>query len=265
VRSEMDEMPPAYDRQLLLFGPKRNTVVELWEVARFGIDTFGDPNYVSIYGLQPDEWYARGIRLLGRTVVECTPDHVASEIGRDIAETASLAGGGWSTLVIDPFAGSANTLHWILRKLPAASGIAFELDTQVYRLTRDNLSLLGSPIELVHDNYLDALRQLKVPANMLVIAFIAPPWGTAFSPATGLDLRGTTPPVREILESLALILPNPMLLAIQVCERLVQDSLTDITTRCDWSALHVYDSNKAAENRNGLLLLTRGWRPSRQV
>jgi hypothetical protein len=261
----MDEIVPAYGRELLLFGPKRNTVVELWEVIRFGIDTFGDPNYLSIYGLQPDAWYRRGIRLLGRTVVECTPDHVANEIARDIAETVSLAAGGRSLIVIDPFAGSANTLYWILRNLPGAQGIGFEVDTQVYRLTRDNLSLLGSPIDFVHDDYRHALRELKLPPDPLVIVFIAPPWGTAFSPDAGLDLRSTTPPVPEIIDGLAMSLRNPLLLAIQVCERLVPDSLTEITARCDWSALHIYDSTKEAQNRNGLLLLTHGWRPSSQV
>jgi hypothetical protein len=39
-------------------------------------------------------------------------------------------------MVIDPFAGSANTLYWILRNLPGAQGIGFELDPQVWQLTQ---------------------------------------------------------------------------------------------------------------------------------
>lgn len=76
--SSDDAVVSSYGRQLLLLGAKRNSVLELWEVLRYGTDTFGDANYLSIYGLQPAEWYARGIRLLGRTAVECTPDHVAN-------------------------------------------------------------------------------------------------------------------------------------------------------------------------------------------
>ncbi len=90
--------------------------------------------------------------------------------------------------------------------------------------------------------------------DALIIPFIAPPWGEAFSPSDGLDLRRTTPPVREIVEALALVFANPMLFAIQVVQNMVHDSLTELTTRFDWSALRVYDSNKAGQNRNGLLL-----------
>jgi hypothetical protein len=71
----------SYGRELLLHGEKRNAVLDLPEIRRYGIDTYGDANYVSIYGLQPAQWYARGIRLLGRTAVECTRDALGSAVG----------------------------------------------------------------------------------------------------------------------------------------------------------------------------------------
>ena len=81
-----------YDRQLLLLGSKRNVMLDLSEVLRYGIDSYGDADYVSIYGLPPVEWYGKGIRLLGRTAVECTRDQLANAIGREIAAIdASLA------------------------------------------------------------------------------------------------------------------------------------------------------------------------------
>ena len=61
---------PVHDRALLLHGAKRNQVLTLEEVERYGIDSFGDANYISIYGMTPSQWYGRGIRLLGRTAVE---------------------------------------------------------------------------------------------------------------------------------------------------------------------------------------------------
>ena len=73
-----------YDRRLLL-GPKRHQVLEQWEVERYGADSFGDPDYVAIFGMRPAEWHARGACLLGRTAVECTRDALADAIGRDIA------------------------------------------------------------------------------------------------------------------------------------------------------------------------------------
>jgi len=82
---------PTYDRQLLLGGAKRNAVLELWEVKRYGIDSYGDADYVSIYGMRPADWHAKGVRLLGRTAVECTRDGLGDVIGKDIAAIASLS------------------------------------------------------------------------------------------------------------------------------------------------------------------------------
>jgi hypothetical protein len=257
--SSDDAVVSLYGRQLLLLGAKRNSVLELWEVLRYGTDTFGDANYLSIYGLQPAEWYARGIRLLGRTAVECTPDHVANAIGRDVAEVLGFT--NIAATIIDPFAGSANTLYWILRNLPEAQGIGFELDPQVWQLTQRNLSILGMPVDVMHADYTHALRQVDVPDDAVIVAFIAPPWGEAFSSCDGLDLRRTTPPVRETVDTFAERFRNRMLFAIQVVHNMVDDSLTELTTRFDWHALRIYDSKKAGQNRNGLLLATRGWRP----
>jgi hypothetical protein len=56
-------------------------------VQRYGIESWDDPDYVCIYGLRPVDWYDRGIRILGRTTVECTRDELADKIGSDIAVT----------------------------------------------------------------------------------------------------------------------------------------------------------------------------------
>src|SRR5262252_5057927 len=126
-----------YDRNLLLYGPKRNAVLELWEVRRYGGDSFGDENYVSIFGLTPDNWYERGVRLLGRTAVECTRDCLGDRIGQDVAEVVASSPAP-DVLVVDPFVGSGNTLYWLLRHLPGARGLGFESDAGVFQLTRNN-------------------------------------------------------------------------------------------------------------------------------
>jgi hypothetical protein len=46
-----------YDRDFLLGSEKRNQVVELWEVEKYGRDCFNDPNHVHLYGMAPKEWY----------------------------------------------------------------------------------------------------------------------------------------------------------------------------------------------------------------
>src|SRR5260221_9095124 len=115
----------AYDRQLLLLGHKRNVVLELWEIQRYGSDSFGDADYVCIYGLPPAAWHEKGVRLLGRTAVECTRDQLADAIGRDTATAANSAPPTPGIAVIDPFTGSGNTLYLILRHLPQAPGFGF--------------------------------------------------------------------------------------------------------------------------------------------
>src|SRR5262245_32555562 len=121
-----------YDRQLLLLGPKRDSVLDLAEVQAYGRDSYGNADYVCIYGLRPAEWYAKGIRLLGRTAVECTRDELADRIGRDVASIA----GSWVSdkrpVLIDPFAGSGNTLCWLARHLSVAHAFGFELDPAVF-------------------------------------------------------------------------------------------------------------------------------------
>jgi hypothetical protein len=251
---------PIYDRQLLLLGPRRNSVLSLAEIQRYGRDSYGNADYVSIYGLRPVDWYAKGIRLLGRTAVECTRDDLADAIGKDVAAVAGTVA-TTERLVIDPFAGSGNTLYWMLRHLPGARGMGFEIDAAVFQLTSQNLKNLQLPVEVLNTDYLTGLAQVSANAGALVVAFVAPPWGDALSPAAGLDLRRTMPPIADIVDLLARTFePNPLLCAIQVYETIDQGSLAEAKARFEWSALRIYGLNSPGQN-HGILLGTRGWTP----
>jgi hypothetical protein len=249
-----------YDRALLLHGSKRNEVLSLAEIEQYGLDSFTDADYISIYGMRPRDWYLHGIRLLGRTAVECTRDALGDRIGLDIA---SVAAGMPSNqlVVIDPFAGSCNTLFWILRHLPSSEGMAFESDPQVFELTHRNLAALGQRIELVHGDYVRLLEERRVPKDRGIVAFVAPPWGTALDEVQGLDLRRTTPPISEVIEQIARQFPkHKILFAAQVYEKVSTPSLTHIQTRLDWTELRIYDINEKGRN-HGILLGTKGWAP----
>ena len=254
-----------YDRQLLLFGTKREAVLELDEVQRFGIDSFGNPDHVSLYGMTPSEWYDRGVRVLGRTAVECTRDPLAVAMATDIAALAASAPSAAAPLVIDPFAGSGNTLHWIVRQLSGARGVGFELDSVVWQLTVRGLSIIGSPVQILNVDYVAGLDGMSVPADQPPVAFVGPPWGRALDPVTGLDLRRSTPPVSEVVDTLVQHFPrNPLLLAVQTYEKMEPVSQAEIERRCDWSAVQVYDLNPPGKNP-GVLLGTRNWRPARSL
>jgi hypothetical protein len=71
---------PHYDREFLLSPAKRNQIIELWEVEKFGRDSFGDPYAVSLYGMRPEEWYSRGVRILARTALEAARDPLGVRI-----------------------------------------------------------------------------------------------------------------------------------------------------------------------------------------
>jgi hypothetical protein len=248
----------AYGRELLLHGEKRNAVLDLREIQRFGSDSYGDANYVSIYGLQPAQWHARGIRLLGRTAVECTRDKLASAIGRDVA---ALALDTAHALVVDPFAGSGNTLYWLLRHLPGAEGLGFELDSGVFELTRKNLSILGLPIELLNVDYVVGLSRVNAEPGSLLVVFVAPPWGKALDPVSGLDMRRTEPPVTGIVDHLRRDFAHCRLVcAIQIYESIQPESLTELQACFEWQTLRMYSFNAPGQN-HGIMLGTSGWKP----
>ena len=190
-----------HNRDVLLHGSKLNEVLSLAEIEQYGVDSFGDSDYISIYGMKPREWYGLGIRLLGRTAVECTRDPLADLIARHVAAVARQMPSE-HLVIIDPFAGSCNTLFWILRQLPHPNGIGFESDPQVFELTRRNLAILDQGIELLNGDYAKHLPECHVPEDRGIITFVAPPWGTALDEHEGLDLSRTTTPVNEIIEEL---------------------------------------------------------------
>jgi len=250
-----------YNRSLVLNGPKRNEILKLWEVKKYGTDSYGDPDFVSIYGMKPDDWFARGVRILGRTAVECTPDCLAKVIAEDIAKVARTASESTTALVIDPFAGSGNTLFWILTCVENSKGIGVELDDQIFALSRQNIASMRAPIEYLLEDYAAALKQIELKADQLLVVFVAPPWGGALNHTTGLDLRRTTPPITEIVDAFKRhFAGSNCLFAVQVYQTLEPRGLEELRSRFDWHAIHTYELNASGQN-HGILLGTCGWIP----
>lgn len=144
---------------------------------------------------------------------------------------------------------------------PALRAVGFELDPAVFRASRRNLSIIGADVALIHERNEAALPALDIPEGHLLIVLIAPPWSDAFSVVSGLDLRVTKPPVSEIVDLVARTFPmQRVLLATQVHEHVIPASLTEVTSRCDWSRSRTYDIDAPGRN-HGLLLGTLGWTP----
>jgi hypothetical protein len=254
-----------YDRTLMLHGSKRNEMLTLGEVQRYGSDSFGDPDYIRLYGMKPAEWYAHGVRLLGRTAVECTRDSLGDCIGRDVANVAASLPPQVRFTVIDPFAGSCNTLYWILLRVPHSVGIAFESDLRVYEITKRNIELLDRIIALKHGDYELLIDSQEVVGDHAIIVFVAPPWGTALDEAIGLDLRQTKPPITDIIGRIGRKYSgHKILFATQVYEKVNPESLEELQAILDWSELRLYRLDVAGRN-HGILLGTRGWKPQRRI
>jgi hypothetical protein len=180
-------------------------------------------------------------------------------IGKEVAEIAASRPPTARALVIDLFAGSGNTLYWLLRHLPDVQGVGFESDAEVFRVTRQNIAALALPIDILNTDYLNGLD--SVSPNELLITFIAPPWGDALDRTSGLDLRRTTPPITEVVDFLLhKYSQNRLLCAIQVYEIVVPASIAELRARFDWATLRINELNMAGQNQ-GILLGTKGWEP----
>jgi hypothetical protein len=250
---------PHYGRDLLLSPTKRNQIIELWEVEKFGRDSFGDPNAVSLYGMTPAQWHARGVRILARTALEAVRDPLGHCIGQDVARVAATAPPGSAFGVIDPFAGSCNGLFSILRYLPGADGLGFEFGHAIFEMSTRNIASLASPIRLVHGDYRTLLGQHRFPANHWIVAFLAPPWADALHANTGLDLGRTKPPVGEIVDDFEHVYPDsPILYVVEVHEHLVPEPLAELRAKFDWSEHSIYEI-AGPTGRHGVLLGSNRW------
>jgi hypothetical protein len=256
-----DGREPVYDRDFVLFGPYRERVLELWQVERYGAEAFGHSDAISLYGMRPADWHARGIRLMGRTAVECTRDDLAQVIATDVARLAAEAPTPAAPLVVDPFGGSANTLYWLQRMIPGSTGVGFEIDPVIGEHTAHNLAVVGAPLSLVGVDYAQGMASIKPKPGQLVVVYVAPPWGHAFDGRT-LDLAHTEPPAGDIVDVVTKALPDsPLLVAVQAFENLDHDALADVESRFDWTHLHTYALNPPGRNP-ALVLGTRGWEPA---
>jgi hypothetical protein len=256
-----DDTRRTYDREFLLSEGKRNLVMKLWEVRKYGLDSFSDPQYVCIYGMQPAEWYRRGVRLLARTAVEAVRDKLGERIGRDVHSVIQNSGPATTFTVIDPFAGSCNGLFWILRNVTNSKGLGFEMDQTIFEMTKRNISSLDRPIELLQGDYKALLDTHQFPSDHFIIAFLAPPWGDALQETTGLDLRRTKPPIADIVDDFERIYKgNRILYVTQVHQNTEPLSLKILKKKFDWSDLRIYDIN-AEGMRHGILLGLNRWTP----
>jgi hypothetical protein len=205
------------------------------------------------------QWHARGVRILARTTLEAVRDPLGARIGQNVARVAAKAPVGSTLAIVDAFAGSCNGLFSILRDIPTAEGLGFELEQAIFDMSTHNIALLPASIRLVHGDYRTLLSQYRFPASRWVVALLAPPWADALSAETGLDLDRTKPPMGEIIDDFERVYPqNPVLYVVEVHEHLTPRPLEKLRAKFDWSE-QTYDI-PGPTGRHGLLLGAKRWR-----
>jgi hypothetical protein len=144
--------------------------------------------------------------------------------------------------VVDPFVGSGNGLHAILRHLPAAKGIGFEIQQDLFDVTTRNVARLNAPIDLMLGSYKDHLASHRHPRDHLIIALLSPMWGDALNPVTGLHLDRTKPPILEIVRDFEKVYGSqPVLYVTQVLSLNEPGALKAVESAFDWTELRVYN------------------------
>lgn len=207
-----------------LLGDLRTTVLTGEQLCEAGRLIYGHPDGLSLYGIPATAMEAEGIRLLGRTTIECCVDDCAAAVADALtARHAALPHEGDEPLVVDLFCGSGN----FSRHLGSRLGIpvhAAELDPDVHAATRHNLDRVGADTRLHLGDYRDLLGKLPARGRRDTY-FVEPPWGPAFTP-TGLDLTRTSPPVPDILDAIHRSRDGlPCLVAIKTNDQIAHDSL----------------------------------------
>ncbi|MEU8512895.1 hypothetical protein AB0C76_15080 [Kitasatospora sp. NPDC048722] len=207
-----------------LLGDLRTTVLTGEQLCEAGRLIYGRPNRLSLYGIPAPRMEAAGIRLLGRTTIECCIDDYADAVADTLVGLhTGIPHEDDEPLVVDLFCGSGNFSHHLGTRL-GATVYAAELDPAVHAATRHNLDRIGARTRLHLGDYRDLLGKLTARGPRDTY-FVEPPWGPAFTPA-GLDLTRTSPPVPTILDDIRRSRDGrPCLVAIKTNDQIAHDSL----------------------------------------
>jgi hypothetical protein len=243
-------------RQLLLSPRYRNRVLSLEQVKAYGYDRYGDPDHIKIYNMVPDEWYGKGVRLLGRMAVECTRDPLGNFLFRELQgldeykpeESAS-------TVALDPFAGSCNALLWAKKAVHAAQTIGFESKLSVYEIVKSNLKYVKEEVKYLCGDYRSLSCTIPLFFDCRLVIFLSPPWGPALCNEAGLDLCRTTPPVPFLIDFFVnrFKTVRSLLFVVQIHESMVAESLELTIRLLKWSKCAM-EPDGVVGHRSGFLI-----------
>lgn len=211
----------------------RNKVLSLDELFEVGNSFYGDQNLLSLYNMPPKLMFERGIRILGRTAIECSIDSHAKEIAKNANKVRSIFSLTEDPILIDLFSGSCNLLYHLSNAINPCRTIAFENDYAIYNLTKHNLEIIDFHCEFYHGDYSELISKISFPQKTVpIVLIVSPPWGKGFTCKNGLDLLATEPPVDEIIRNIYKFFSGRQIIfMIQTHEKIVPRSVNSITSK----------------------------------
>jgi hypothetical protein len=218
---------------------KRDKLLSLEEIIEISNCYYGARDMLCLFDMTPNNYFNKGIRLLGRTAIECSIDIHAEIIADEASKIQEEFFPAKQPIIIDLFTGSGNLLYHFSKKFRMGRFIGFEKNNEIYKLTCNNLKALNLSFDFHLGDYKELILQHSATFEQRpIIVIIDPPWGKGFTHEGGLDLLKTEPPVDEIIKVLYTYLGNhPLFLIIQVHERTLPSSITTITSGfCNWSS-----------------------------
>lgn len=205
-----------------LLGPDRMRLLTHEDLVSVGEVIYQDAKRFSLYGVPCGSMVARGLRLYGRTAVECCIDEYSVPAAQAIRSVIKAAGERRAPLVLDLFCGSGN-MGFHLARLLGVAVHASDIDPHICRATSYNVATMESRMELHRTDYRDLLARWRSRTDHDVYV-VEPPWGDAFGEG-GLDLTVTHPPVPEIIGCIRRSRAGrPFLLVLKASEFIANDS-----------------------------------------
>jgi hypothetical protein len=210
-----------FDYRDRLLGPQRFHPLTTPELCQTGRIVYGTPERFSLYGIPAPRMEAAGLRVLGRTAIECVIDAYAIQVAAAIAQLCDTQDP--AAVIIDLFCGSGNFGFQLQRGL-RRTAYASELDVNVYSATRNNFDRVAAQIDLQLSDYRALLYQVpgRRPDDIYIVE---PPWGPALT-EDGLDVDDTSPPVPEIIDDICRSRQGrSCLIVIKTNDRIANNSL----------------------------------------
>jgi 16S rRNA G966 N2-methylase RsmD len=214
----------------------QSRVLSLDEILFISRSYYGDEGLLSLFGKKPKSFYNMGIRILGRSAIECSIDAHSIGMAKSIKKLKRAFFPREEAVILDLFLGSGNLLYHSAKALGFPPAIGIENNKEIYIHTKNNLKIMGDRCQVFFGNSLNYIKKMNFPDNKPLIVLIAPPWGQALSFEDGLDLLKTSPPVDEIIASVKHTFSKQRLIfVIQTYEKLVRNSVKCITDQFTYS------------------------------